>query len=217
MPSAERVLIKTLCPFNLHLQKPRLEKFPRFFCPRGTSIHRNVSGSFPQVKTYLGGKHSFSATLPFLVLPHHFLLYPTSPSLRPLSRTEQGWPARVRDSGGAMPHLVRIFPAVWAFTEQAVWRGAGARRSVAQGRPQGAGAMAQQKGIEDSAMGNKPGSMGPVISPMVRLQDLTLCWAGEHSEPLRKSVRLGSWQNWINCAFCTTEKSQRGGRNPSPE
>lgn len=64
-----------------------------------------------------------------------------------------------------MPHLVRIFPAVWAFTEQAVWRGAGARRSVAQGRPQGAGAMAQQKGIEDSVMGNKPGSMGPVLSP----------------------------------------------------
>lgn len=60
-----------------------------------------------------------------LITSHHFLLYPMSPSLLPLSRTEQGLPAR------AMPYLVRICPAVWAFTEQAVRRGAGARRSVA--------------------------------------------------------------------------------------
>lgn len=76
MPSAERVLIRTLCPFNLHLQKPRPGKFPRFFYPRVTSIHHNVSGSFPQVKTFLRGKHSSSATLPFFVL---------TPSLSPLS------------------------------------------------------------------------------------------------------------------------------------
>lgn len=79
---------------------------------------------------------------------------------------------------------------------------------MAQRRAECAGARGQQKGIQDSAMRNKPGLMGPVLSPMSWLQDLTLCRVGKHSEPFRKPVGPDSWQNWICCALCAMETSQ---------
>lgn len=54
--------------------------------------------------------------------------------------------------------------------------------------------------------------MGPVLSPMFWLQDLTLCQVGEHSEPFRKPAgwapgRTGSAVHYVQWRSL----SERGG------